>query len=355
MDKYGLDSHKIHYHIDRLHDWISGKTIGPIYMEVSPSGACNHRCTFCALDFMGYKPKFLDPDILSERLIQFSELGLKSVMFGGEGEPLLHKQLPQIARRAHQAGLDLALTTNGVLLKPELATELLSLMQWIKISCNGGSKETYHKIHRCRAEDFETLFSNLTQAIKIRESSGAHCTIGLQLLLLDENQREIYELAERSKEVGLDYFVIKPYSHHPLSQTEQYKEISYEEFSIDHDRLQTISSESFNVIVRNSTMENYQRSSHDYDKCLALPFWTYMDASGNIFGCSMHMDKDIFNYGNIYHASAEDIWHGEKRKKSLQWVSDNLDPHGCRVNCRMDKINAFLWSLTNPPEHINFI
>ncbi|HAB51888.1 MAG TPA: radical SAM protein, partial [Ignavibacteriales bacterium] len=51
MDKYRIDSHKLMYHVSRINDWLEGKIIYPIYAEISPSGACNHRCTYCALDF----------------------------------------------------------------------------------------------------------------------------------------------------------------------------------------------------------------------------------------------------------------------------------------------------------------
>ncbi len=57
-DKYKIDSHKLIYHIPRVNDWLDGKTIYPLYMEISPSGACNHRCTFCGLDFMEYQSRY---------------------------------------------------------------------------------------------------------------------------------------------------------------------------------------------------------------------------------------------------------------------------------------------------------
>ena len=52
MDKYRIDSHKLVYHVSRVNGWLNGENIYPIYAEISPSGACNHRCSYCALDFM---------------------------------------------------------------------------------------------------------------------------------------------------------------------------------------------------------------------------------------------------------------------------------------------------------------
>jgi hypothetical protein len=36
-------------------------------------------------------------------------------------------------------------------------------------------------------------------------------------------------------------------------------------------------------------------------------------------------------------------------------VEKKLDVSRCRVNCRMDEINRYLWDLKSPPEHVNFI
>jgi len=39
----------------------------------------------------------------------------------------------------------------------------------------------------------------------------------------------------------------------------------------------------------------------------------------------------------------------------MEWVAKKLDINNCRFNCRMDKINAYLWELANPSAHVNFI
>lgn len=107
MDKYGIDSQKIAYHPARLaqwleagDDWDKAKKVYPLYVELSPSGACNHRCVFCALDYVGYKPFFLDTVKLKQVLTEMGEKGVKSVMMGGEGEPLLHPQIIELTNHA---------------------------------------------------------------------------------------------------------------------------------------------------------------------------------------------------------------------------------------------------------------
>ncbi len=355
MDKYGIDDHKLHYHVQRVNKWLNGEIIAPIYMEISPSGACNHRCVFCALDFMKYKPVFLETVQLKTRLSELAKIGLKSVMFAGEGEPLLHKDTCEIANHCAKEHLDIAFTTNGVLLAEEIIEQLLPVTSWIKVSCNAGTAKTYAGLHRCPENDFETVFNNLERAVQIRTAKNVTCTLGLQMLLLPENCNEVMELALRCKDIGLDYLVIKPYSQHPDSKTTRYKEIVYSDLSPTLEKVMEISSDTFTVIHRKTSMDNWDMQQHAYDNCLALPFWSYLDANGNIHGCSMHMKNEHFYYGNIYEESIEAIWFGEKRRRSLEWVDKHLDPQSCRVNCRMDKINRYLWALNNPPAHKNFI
>ena len=86
-----------------------------------------------------------------------------------------------------------------------------------------------------------------------------------------------------------------------------------------------------------------------------LTNWTYIDAGGDVWGCSIYLGNQDFLYGNIYKNTFQEIWKGEKRKRSLEFVNEDLDICNCRVNCRMDEINRYLWELKNPPAHANFI
>ena len=355
MDKYKIDSHKLLYHVSRVNDWLSGKTIYPVYMEISPSGVCNHRCTFCGLDFMEYQSRFLDTGLLKERLSEMGKLGLKSVMYSGEGEPFLHKDIFELISHTKNSGSDVAITTNGVLLNESLAEKILGNVEWIKVSIGAATKETYAIIHRTKPADFEKVIHNMSYAAKLRDKEGYKCALGMQILLLPENSCEIEDLVKLSRDIGVDYLVIKPYSHHSFSKAERYKEIKYTDYMHLADELKNYNSEKFSVVFRINTMSKWDERTRNYKRCFALPFWSYIDSSGNVWGCKEFQGDETFHYGNIYESSFQEIWEGEKRMKSLQWVENKLDIEQCRVNCRMDEINRYLWELKHPAAHVNFI
>lgn len=355
MDKFRIDSHKLHFHVDRVAQWLRGEDICPVYIEISPSGACNHRCVFCGLDFMGYKPRFLPRELLRERFGEMAGMGLKSIMFAGEGEPFMHKDMSGIVDDAKDAGIDVAITTNAVLMKPQVSERVLPACSWIKVSCNAGAPETYARIHGTAAKDLERVFSNLEQAVAIRLRQGSRCTLGLQAMLLPENAGEIAGLARRCRDIGLDYLVVKPYSQHPQSNTTLYADVSYTSYEDLAGDLHGLDSETFHVVFRLNSMRNWDGKGHAYSRCLSLPFWSYLDAAGNLWGCSMYLGDERFRYGNIYEQTFPEIWGGQRRRESLSWCRDHLDPASCRVNCRMDAVNAYLWELTHPAAHVNFI
>lgn len=354
-DEFRIDSHKLIFHPRRVSRWLASEVIYPIYMEVSPSGACNHRCTFCALDYAGYRPRFINRNIFIERLAELGRLGIRSIMYGGEGEPLLHKDIAEIIKCTKSSGIDAAITTNGTLLTGELFKKIADSVTWIKVSIDAGKSETYSKLHRTKADDFDRVMDNLSAVVNIIRETGSACTIGAQIILLPENVNEVEILAGRIKDIGLRYLVVKPYSHNNKSVTSAYKNLDYSSFLYLDERLDCFNDENFCVIFRSNAINRSFAVKRKYDKCLALPFWSYIDSGGNVWGCSTYLGDPRFLYGNILKSNFQDIWLGESRRTSLEMVKQCLNSSECRVNCRMDEINRFLWKISNPPAHINFI
>lgn len=364
-DRYGIDSHKLIYHPQRVasfleagDDWEKAKSVYPIYIEISPMGACNHRCTFCAVDYIGYKPQYLDTDVLKQRLQEMGSLGVKSVMYAGEGEPLLHKKIVEIVQATKNAGIDVSFTTNATVVSDDFLQNALPLTSWIKISINAGSEETYNQIHRGKPGDFTKVLTNLKRLTLYKKESDSHCTIGAQSLLLPENANEMVQLAQICRDTGLDYLVVKPYSQHHYSNTHTYEGINYSNYLELEEQLASLSTDDFNVVFRGHTMKKYVAYQEGrYTKCNATPFfWAYIMANGELYGCSAYLTDNRFKYGNILNHSFQELWEGELRKRNYHYVRNELDISECRVNCRMDEVNRYLYRLTeNPVNHVNFI
>lgn len=267
----------------------------------------------------------------------------------------MHEHLVEIISLTKKSGIDVALTTNAVLLNESLSERILGDMEWIKISINAATMDAYAKIHRTKAEDFDKVIKNLSSAVRIKQDNKYKCTLGMQIILLPENKNEIISLAEIAKNIGMDYLVVKPYSQHPFSKTDRYKDVKYNEYVDLSEKLSEMNTKDFSVIFRMHAMKKWDEGKRNYNQCFALPFWSYIDAGGGVWGCSAYLGDSRFYYGNIYQNSFKDIWEGEKRHKSVCWVENELDINECRTNCRMDEINRYLWKLTHPDRHVNFI
>jgi radical SAM protein with 4Fe4S-binding SPASM domain len=346
-----VDSHKLMYHPERVAQWRREGDCFPIYVEVGPTSACNHRCVFCALDFTGYKGNFIERDVMSSALEGMAQNGVKSVMFAGEGEPLLHKDIGLFTERAKQSGLDVSITTNGVLFTEQKMTQCLPNLTWIRFSMDSGSPENYAEVHRTKPEDFDILMENIRRSVEFRNSRGLKTTLGAQFLMIPQNMSETVKLAEILRDIGADNLQIKPYSQHPNSLNRLV--INPEAYAPLEAELAQFNTPDFEIIFREATIERIE-SGIPHRQCHGLPFFALIDAKGNVMPCNLFYDKPEFTYGNLYEQKFSEIWKGEQRKRVLEKLNER-GVEGCRRGCRLDADNKYLDRLKNPQPHDNFI
>jgi MoaA/NifB/PqqE/SkfB family radical SAM enzyme len=273
------------------------------------------------------------------------KVGVKSIMFGGEGEPLLHPKFTEIVKYAKSIGFDISLTTNGVLLNRKKIEEILPNLTWIKFSVDAGDEDTYKYLHGSKDGDLKRILDNISISSFIKKLKKYNLNIGVQAILFKNNVESILLLARSLKYLHPDYFVIKPYSEHSSSKNNKLQpptEEQKKQFIND----MKIYNEDYEFIYRDIAFENIEKK-RPYNKCYGRDFMAYIDTTGNVYSCINFLGNKDFIYGNIYNDSFENIW------KNKQEINPDLDK--CRIICRLDNINRYLWKLKYPEKDVNFI
>ena len=359
MDRYHIDGHKLYWHLDRVLEWQRGEIIPPIYVEVSPVGFCNHRCVFCGVDFamVQNKGSMLDTGVICKRLEEMGRMGIRSIMFAGEGEPLLHRDIKQIIRRARESGIDLSLTTNGSRGDYRFWKDILPYLTWMRFSVDAGSPDVYSKVHGISGSLFERTVDNIKDAVKAKKKYSLDVTIGVQYLLVEENLEDIENAIILFSDMMIDYISLKPYSFNPLMKKK--KDVIYTKETIEFiqdivdrykDRVEV------EILFRRYATERYMERKNLFTHCHALPFYGYLASNGDFYTCKEFIGDRRFLAGNIYEDNIEDILFGGRRKDSIDYGKRSLSvKNECRTNCRMARVNEFLKVLDNRPGHVNFI
>ncbi len=357
MDKYLIDGHKLYWHLDRVKQWQEKRVIPAIYIEVSPVAFCNHKCIFCGIDFAMQKKVQLGTEIFCKRLEEMGKLGVRSVMFAGEGEPLLHKELAKLVRTAKNAGIDVSITTNGTMENHDVWKEILPHLSWIRFSVDAGTALIYAKVHNVPVSWFDKTIGSIKETVRIKKDYNLDVTIGIQFLIIEENLNDIENALRLFSGLEVDYVSLKPYSLHP--QMVNKKDVIYTQETMEY--VQNIVNKyrgrtKTEINFRKDTLEKYMKKKKNFRHCRALPFWGYISSKGDFYTCSVFIGDERFKVGNIYAEDMQSIMNGKLRRNSILHGEKKLNiEQECRLNCRMAKVNEFLELLEAKPKHINFI
>ncbi len=155
---------------------------------------CNLRCIHCYTDSAAVSyPDELSTDEAKSVLDDLAAFGVPAVLFSG-GEPLVRKDLFELAAHARDAGLHVVLSTNGTLITREIAERFVELkFAYIGISLDSAVPEIHDKF-RGVAGAFQKTMEGFRQCV------GAGQKVGLRLTLTQHtanNLDRLFDFIER--------------------------------------------------------------------------------------------------------------------------------------------------------------
>ena len=127
---------------------------------------CNAFCEFChfAMHENFISTPYAKLEEFKSNIEQLSELGVKFIDLTG-GEPLLHKEINQMAGHAKKLGMQTSITTNA-LLYPKFAEKLAGKVDLLHFSLDSPDEEEHNRIRKVNC------YNQVFRSINIAKSLG---------------------------------------------------------------------------------------------------------------------------------------------------------------------------------------
>src|SRR3989344_605086 len=343
-----LSGNKLLHHPEEIEKWQRGEPFAPIMIEFGPVSYCNHKCIHCyVMDEM--RGDRLDSDVYLKFVKDAGDFGVKSIILGGCGEPMLHPKTPEALEVGVKHGLNFGMYTNGVPITERNTPQLIDNLTFIRFSINGFSNESHQFIHDTKNSDLDKVKKNLEGCIEYKRKNDSECTIGVYCVLFNENLDDVYEGTKWLRDIGVDYALFKPISQ-GTGNIQHIQAANLENHPTLVSDLETLQTDDFHVTVRADLIrDGYVRLG--YDRCYGLPFECAIDADGSVYTCNWYWGKEEFKYGNLNDNSFPEIWESEKAKSLRSHVSSPEFKIGnCCGSCKQNSINKTLYQINHNPD-----
>lgn len=187
----------------RIGRWATHGLQGPMTLEVYPTLSCNLDCVFCDTTDRHRPPV----DELStarwlELLDEAAALGVQRVFVLGGGEPLARRDCATLLARVKTLGLEGILTTNGTLLTPAIAHQLVHT-GWdeVHVSIDGPTAAIHDRL-RGRPGAFRRTVRNTCRLGRLARLSGAPLRLALHFVVTSDNWHTLPAVVRLARSLG---------------------------------------------------------------------------------------------------------------------------------------------------------
>ena len=180
-----VDSHKLKYYPNEVAVWNKTGVATPLHVEVGPTNRCNHHCSFCSVEWITHGKILIDPDVLVKAIHSMADIGVRSIYFAGEGEPMLHPKMDRFVQAAHERGIKTSMSTNGSLLNSKKLDSVFKYFSWVRFSIDAATAKTHQAIHQNK--DFDRVMKHMRQAVAFKKENNLKVQIGAQFIVMEEN------------------------------------------------------------------------------------------------------------------------------------------------------------------------
>lgn len=297
----------------------------PTFVSVEPAAICQLRCPQCPVGQHAGRSThdgamMLSMDMLV-RIVDEVKRYAHTMQFYFQGEPLLNRDLPQMIRYAHEAGLYTIVSTNAQALTPDLARELVQAgLNRIIVSIDGFTEETYSAYRVGGSLDKALAGLRAMHDAKFTQRGlsllcKSRTCIVLQVLRLRSNEHEWDWIRKHYRELGADRL--------------EFKTAQFYDYELGNELMPT--DERYARYRKGADGRYYPKNARKKSlfsqPCRRLWNGCVITTSGEVLPCCY--DKvGAHAYGNVREQGLKDIYQGEKARRFRETVLR----HGERVD-----------------------
>jgi GTP 3',8-cyclase len=324
----------------------------PITVEWHLSNSCDHACPLCTFGESVHSAANPDrramfPEDLVECVVDdLKTLRARAVVYSGGGEPLLHPQAAKVMWSVRNAGIEQGLITNGSRLGEQvMADAIVDTCRWVRISVDAGTPEKYREMHG-RACDFARTKDNIANLIA-RRGGRDKPVIGVSFLLTISNYTDLLRAAGEFRDVGVDYFQVKPIvisaEERVTSGNVFWREGIFQQLKALPDQ----ATNSYQVYTLGFKFVDLLTAIDEkpFSRCHGHPFYPVITATGDVYVCCLMIGKEQMCYGRITkNKGFKELWDSDKR---LQ-IGQSVNVRECPINCKLSETNETLEHILVP-------
>lgn len=162
----------------------------PLKLFMDVTNFCNLACSHCLSSSDSHKSDTLTFETIEDIADQCEEVGVFYVKVGG-GEPLLYPRILELIDMLNAHSLDVSLTTNGTMIKPELAGKLRDRSVKTSVSIDG-IQPTHDAIRG------KGTYEKAVSALRILKEEGSD--VSIRTTLFPSNIADIPDLVELAEQ-----------------------------------------------------------------------------------------------------------------------------------------------------------
>ena len=348
---------KIFHHAELLQKLKSGERSAPIYIRIKPTNVCNENCYYCHyknsyLSLGNYRPNDSIPlEKMLEIIDDLADIGTKAVAFSGGGEPTVYPYINETMRRVLDKGIQLAIITNGTLVKDETA-ELLARAKWVRMSIDSSKAKLYAEMRGVSESVFVQLCRNIETFAKMKNST---CELGVNYVVSERNHSDVLAMAKLMKSLGVNHVKFAPVFS---NESEKYHAPFKEQVMSDLEKAKELEDDHFRIIdLYTSDMHRWESGIGSFDRayrqCWMKELHCIIAADQRIYYCHDKAYLPNGMVGDLHERSFKDVWFSPETTKLFQ----QFDAHKiCEEHCVHDDRNIMLNQFFSVDEnHVNFL